>query len=47
MTYLHNFLKEALRLTPPLPALIPRLCIKDHMIGDILIKKNTLVIIFI
>lgn len=43
MPYLNAVLKESLRLRMPLPNLIQREAIKDHFLGDILIKKGTII----
>ena len=43
MEFLGNFIKETLRMTPPVPALVTRVAIEDHMIGEFKIKKGTLV----
>ena len=41
--YLHASLLETLRVMSPVPFLLPRVAIRDHMIGDIPIKKGYLV----
>jgi len=43
MTYLDDVMKETLRMYGAFGGLIPRVCIKDHYIGNIPIKKGTLV----
>jgi len=42
MDILTAFIKEVLRYYPPAPGILPRRAIKDHKIGDIMIKKGTI-----
>ena len=46
MEYLTCVLKEALRLSPPIGGLFHRVATKDHYLGQIKIKKDTLVTIY-
>eukprot|EP01017_Pseudomicrothorax_dubius_P027364 TRINITY_DN3140_c0_g2_i1.p1 TRINITY_DN3140_c0_g2~~TRINITY_DN3140_c0_g2_i1.p1 ORF type:complete len:203 (-),score=35.64 TRINITY_DN3140_c0_g2_i1:70-678(-) len=41
MKFLHAFIKETLRLSPPVGFLFSLLACKDHNLGDIMIKKGT------
>ncbi len=41
-----SVLKETLRLVPPFGSLYNRLSVKDHQIGSINIRKNTLVSVY-
>lgn len=41
MEQTHAFIKESLRITPPLPIAIPRVPINDVKIGDIVFDKDT------
>ena len=43
MDVLHCFLKETLRFYTPAPSTFPRIAIEDHKLGDLSIKKGTLV----
>lgn len=40
MDYMQAVLKETLRMTPPAVGPFARLCIKEHTLGDLHIKKN-------
>jgi len=43
MEFMHAFLKESLRLFGPTSGFFRRVALKDHKLGDINIKKGTLV----
>jgi len=43
MEYTNNVLKEVLRMVPPAPGLFLREAVDDHMLGDIKVKKGTLI----
>jgi cytochrome P450 len=43
MKIMNSFLKEVLRLYSPAPGLFPRKAVRDTMIGDLRIKKGTLI----
>ena len=43
MQFLTAFIKEGLRITPPVSAILPRLAVVDHKLGDLFIKKGDLV----
>lgn len=43
LSYLNAVLKETLRLNAPVPSLIQRKALNDHKLGNILIKKGTIV----
>lgn len=42
MRIMDAFLKECLRMVPPLPFSLPRMAVKDHNLGDLKIKKGTM-----
>ncbi|EAR86802.2 cytochrome P450 family monooxygenase (macronuclear) [Tetrahymena thermophila SB210] len=41
MNFLNSILKETLRLIPPAPNVLSRICVQDFQIGDFFIKKGT------
>lgn len=42
MDYLNAFMKEVLRMASPVISVMPRVAMQDHKIGDILVKKGTI-----
>lgn len=42
MEYLNAFMKEALRMASPVISVMPRVAVQDHKIGDVLVKKGTI-----
>eukprot|EP00330_Aristerostoma_sp_ATCC50986_P009405 CAMPEP_0114603224 /NCGR_PEP_ID=MMETSP0125-20121206/25657_1 /TAXON_ID=485358 ORGANISM="Aristerostoma sp., Strain ATCC 50986" /NCGR_SAMPLE_ID=MMETSP0125 /ASSEMBLY_ACC=CAM_ASM_000245 /LENGTH=361 /DNA_ID=CAMNT_0001813867 /DNA_START=205 /DNA_END=1291 /DNA_ORIENTATION=- len=42
MKLMDAYLKECLRMVPPAPITIPRTAARDHILGDIQVKKGTL-----
>ena len=44
MSYLYAFMKETLRIKPPVSEIAQRLAIKDFMLGDVHIKKGTVLL---
>lgn len=43
MTFMSAFLNEVLRVFPPVPLISPRIANRDHYVGNIHVKKGTLV----
>jgi len=42
MELMNAFVKEVLRVASPVISVMPRVAVKDHMIGDLLVKKGTI-----
>jgi len=43
MDYTQAFIKETIRMGTPVPMIVPRVALKDHILGDVRVKKDTLV----
>ena len=43
LTFMSAFLKEVLRLTPPVPIIFLRIALKDHYVGKVFIEKDAVI----